>query len=74
MPKKATEKKTLPKGWQPPKFYLNGEQVDRIPQEALDVMSERLSRVVSQYFKEHPEEYEPFLEGLKELRAQKALT
>ena len=74
MPKKVTEKKKLPNGWLPSKFYLNGEPVDRIPQEAMDKMSERLSRVVSQHFREHPEEYEPFLEGLKELRAQKALT
>ena len=59
--------------WGAPKFYLNGEPVDKIPQEALDIMSERLSRVVSQHFREHPDEYERFLEGRKK-KAQKALT
>lgn len=59
--------------WGAPKFFLNGVQVDKIPEEAKAVMSERLGRVVSQHFKEHPEEYEPFLRGLEKLRAQKAL-
>lgn len=59
--------------WGPPKFYLNGEPVDKIPQEALDIMSERVGRVVSQYFQKHPDEYERFLEGRKQ-KEQEALT
>ncbi len=43
------------------KIYLNGVEVDEIPKEALAIMSERLSYVVSTYFAEHPDEYERFL-------------
>ena len=41
-------------------FLLNGEPVDDIPQWALEKMTERLSRAVSEYFAEHPEEYAQF--------------
>lgn len=43
------------------RFFLNGEPSEKLPQEALDRMAERLSRVVSQHFRDHPEEYERFL-------------
>lgn len=52
----------------PYKFFLNGEPVDEIPQWALDKMSERLSRVVSQHFMQHPDEYERFLKARKNNR------
>ena len=42
-------------------IYLNGEPVDKIPEEALKIMSERLSETVSRYFNAHPDEYEAFL-------------
>ena len=44
------------------RFYLNGEPFEEIPCEALFLMSERLSDVISLYFSSHPEEYEKFLE------------
>lgn len=47
------------------KFYLNGEPVTEIPPEALRIMSERLSLVVSTYFRAHPDEYKRFLESQK---------
>ncbi len=56
MPRKAQTVKEKPY-----KFFLNGEPVDTIPQCALDKMAERLSRVVSQHFAQHPDEYERFL-------------
>ena len=43
------------------KFFLNGEPVEQIPPEALEKMSERLSRVVSEHFSQHPDQYEAFL-------------
>ena len=61
MPKKIEQQE----GYVPHRFYLNGEPVDKLPQEALDVMAERLSRVVSQYFSQHPDEYEAFLKSRK---------
>lgn len=73
MPKKTIEHGKLPKGWSPPKFYLNGEPVDKIPEEVKNVWAERLSRVVSQHFREHPDEYERFLKG-REQQKQEALT
>lgn len=42
-------------------FLSNGEQVEKLPQWACDKLSERLSIVVSQYFMQHPDEYERFL-------------
>lgn len=50
-------------------IYLNGKPVDKIPDEALKIMSERLSRVVSQYFSEHPDEYRRFLADRERRRA-----
>lgn len=41
--------------------YLNDESIDVLPPWASDKISERLSRVVSLYFSQHPEEYEEFL-------------
>lgn len=57
----------------PYRFFLNGEPVDVIPQEALDKMAERLSRVVSQHFREHPDEYERFLKS-RERKGDKTFT
>ena len=50
-------------------IYLNDEPVDNIPPEALEIMAERLSKVVSEYFRTHPDEYEPFLKSQAALRA-----
>lgn len=50
-------------------FRLNGEPVDKIPEWAQEKMAERLSRVVSQYFSEHPDEYERFLAEQERKRA-----
>lgn len=66
MPRKAQE-------WGAPKFFLNGVQVDKIPEDAIAIMSERVGRVVSQYFQKHPDEYERFLEGMEQQK-QEALT
>lgn len=52
-------------------IYLNGEQVDRLPENALQTMSERLSSVVSTYFSNHPDEYQRFLEGRERRRAER---
>lgn len=52
-------------------IYLNGEPVDKLPEYALKIMSERLSRVVSQHFSEHPDEYIRYLEGRKKRLAAK---
>lgn len=70
MPKKVNTIEEKPKE-KPYKFFLNGEPVDKIPQWALDKMSERLSRVVSEYFMQHPDEYERFLAAREKMRAEK---
>ena len=38
-------------------FYLNGEPVDKLPEEALDKMAENFGRGVSEYYQNHPEEW-----------------
>lgn len=38
-------------------LYYKGEQVETLPQEARDRISERLTVVMSAYFSAHPEEY-----------------
>lgn len=38
-------------------LFYGGKQVDRLPQEALDRISERMSRVMSEYYSQHPDEY-----------------
>ena len=43
--------------------YLNAESVKELPPWATDKISERLSRVVSLYFSQHPDEYEEFLKS-----------
>ena len=62
---------TYGEGAAPYKFYLNGEPVETIPPEALDKMAERLSRVVSLHFAEHPDEYEAFLRSREQRRAER---
>ena len=63
---KTNKKAELPKN----KIYLNGVEVTEIPKEALAIMSERLSRVVSTYFSEHPDEYERFLAERERKKAE----
>ena len=53
-------------------FYLNGKPVDKIPDYALKIMSERLSRVVSQHFSEHPDEYRRYMADLERRKAARA--
>ena len=48
------------------KFRLNGEPVTEIPPDALEKMAERLSRVVSEHFSQHPDQYEAFLRSREE--------
>ena len=38
-------------------FYVNGEKVDRLTEEQLDSMSEKLSKAMSRYYTDHPKEY-----------------
>lgn len=38
-------------------FYLNGEKIDKLTEEQLDKMSENLSKAMSAYYTQHPEEY-----------------
>lgn len=70
MPEKQQERK---KDWGAPKFYLNDEPVDQIPQYALDSMAKRLSETVSQYFRQHPDEYVAFLEWKNKNKAEKSI-
>ncbi len=51
-------------------IYLNGEPVDKIPEYALKIMSERLSRVVNQHFAQHPDEYIRFMESLEKKKVE----
>lgn len=55
-------------------IYLEGKPVDKLPPEALQKMSENLSRVVSRYFSNHPDEYERYLnsKSRKEYEARQA--
>ena len=69
----AKKQREIKKDWAPAKFYLNGEPVDKIPQYALDIMAERLSRVVSQHFREHPEEYAAFLAWQNKKKAEQSV-
>ena len=55
-------------------IYLNNEPVERIPENALQTMSERLSFVVSTYFSNHPDEYVRFLEGQERRRREAEAT
>ena len=38
-------------------FYLNEKALCELPQEAISLMSERLSEVIGLYFSAHPDEY-----------------
>ena len=51
-------------------IYLNNEPVEKIPEQAMQTMSERLSFVVSTYFSNHPDEYVRFLEGRERRRRE----
>lgn len=46
--------------------YLNGEPIDELPPDAVKIMSERLSRVVSAYIRAHPEECAKYMESLRQ--------
>lgn len=43
------------------KFFMNGEPIERLTDEQLESMSRRLSREMSLYYTNHPEEYERLL-------------
>lgn len=38
-------------------LYVGNEKVDKLTDEQLDRMSERLSEAMSRYYTDHPEEY-----------------
>lgn len=38
-------------------FYVGGVKVDKLTPEQLDRMSERLSKSMSEYYTQHPDEY-----------------
>ena len=38
-------------------FYIGDKEVDKLPEEYLDKMAERLSETMSRYYSQHPEEY-----------------
>lgn len=43
---------------------LNGQKVDRIPEGALKEMSARLTRVVRDYFTQHPEQFDEWMQSM----------
>lgn len=45
-------------------MYLNGEKVDKLPQDAIEKMCKNISRVVSEYFAQHPEEFDEWMESM----------
>lgn len=45
--------------------FLNGEPIDELPPEAVKIMSERLSAVVSAYVRAHPKECAKYMESLR---------
>lgn len=47
-------------------LYYKGEQVETLPQEARDRISERLTEVMSAYYTAHPEEYSAVKDVKKE--------
>jgi hypothetical protein len=38
-------------------FYIGGKQVERLTEEQLEIISQRLSTAMSAYYTAHPEEY-----------------
>ena len=38
-------------------FYVGGKQVDKLAEEQLERMAQRLSEAMSLYYSNHPEEY-----------------
>lgn len=45
--------------------FLNGEPIKELPPDAVKIMSERLSQVVSAYVRSHPEECKKYMESLQ---------
>jgi hypothetical protein len=45
-------------------FYINGEKVDSLSEEQLERMSERLSKAMSRYYSDRPEEYIKLQKGV----------
>lgn len=45
--------------------YLDGEPIDELPPDAVKIMSERLSQVVSAYVRAHPKECAKYMESLR---------
>ena len=39
------------------RFFLNGVQVDRLPDDYAEKAGERLSKVMSEYYRQHPDEF-----------------
>lgn len=56
------------------RLIVNGEQVNRLTEEHQAILSERLSTVVTQYFRTHNDEFENYLKrhGGKNDRERKA--
>ena len=42
-------------------LHINGKQVDRLTDEQLEVMAQRLSETMSAYYTAHPEEYKKII-------------
>ena len=38
-------------------LHINGKQVDTLTEEQREIIAQKLSEVVSQYYSNHPEEY-----------------
>lgn len=47
-------------------LYYKGEQVETLPQEARDKISQRLTEVMSAYYTAHPEQYRAVKDMKKE--------
>ena len=45
-------------------MYLNGKKVDKLPREAIDKMCANISRTVSEYFAQHPEQFDPWMKSM----------
>ena len=44
-------------------FYIGDKQVDKLPDDYLERMAERLSERMSLYYSNHPEKYLKFIEN-----------
>lgn len=53
-------------------FYIGDKKVDKLPEDYLDWMAERLGKTMSLYYAQHPEEYRAFLASEAEAEAAAA--